>query len=293
MVLYSPPKQSKDQQRLRELEQERLMLKRNIRAVDLEIQKMRDEEKVSKFQKYRNISEDIEAYEQAQKLVVKMMQDKKAFERRKQQLEKRKQELLDQQEQARNEEIEHSKQRILLERRESIQRRLELESRRREDLKVLDSLSNSLIKEIKKSEKVKRVVTEETMEFQGSTAQKQQKKSIDLPTEIHEHEKRYVEQKQRAKLSERSLDATSPLQLHKHKYHRGKFSLLVEEEEKKREEEGVMKEQLKYVHMEKRKKYGELVSQLFQQHNKTLITEIKPARDNSNANATRVKTMKG
>lgn len=163
MVLYSPPKQSKDQQRLRELEQERLMLKRNIRAVDLEIQKMRDEEKVSKFQKYRNISEDIEAYEQAQKLVVKMMQDKKAFERRKQQLEKRKQELLDLQEQARNEEIEHSKQRILLERRESIQRRLELESRRREDLKVLDSLSNSLIKEIKKSEKVKRVVTEETM----------------------------------------------------------------------------------------------------------------------------------
>ena len=163
MVLYSPPKQSKDQQRLRELEQERQMLKRNIRAVDLEIQKMRDEEKVSKFQKYRNISEDIEAYEQAQKLVVKMMQDKKAFERRKQQLEKRKQELLDRQEQARNEEIEHSKQRILLERRESIQRRLELESRRREDLKVLDSLSNSLIKEIKKSEKVKRVVTEETM----------------------------------------------------------------------------------------------------------------------------------
>lgn len=163
MVLYSPPKQSKDQQRLRELEQERLMLKRNIRAVDLEIQKMRDEEKVSKFQKYRNISEDIESYEQAQKLVVKMMQDKKAFERRKQQLEKRKQELLDRQEQARNEEIEHSKQRILLERRESIQRRLELESRRREDLKVLDSLSNSLIKEIKKSEKVKRVVTEETM----------------------------------------------------------------------------------------------------------------------------------
>ena len=50
----------------------------------------------------------------------------------------------------------------------------------------------------------------------------------------------------------------------------------MEEEEKKREEEGVMKEQLKYVHMEKRKKYGELVSQLFQQHNKTLITEIKP-----------------
>jgi len=84
MVLDSPTKRPYDYQRLRELERERQVLKRHIRAVDIDIHKMTDKEKGSKYEKYVNISGDVEACEQAQKLVTRMMHDKKALEKRRQ-----------------------------------------------------------------------------------------------------------------------------------------------------------------------------------------------------------------
>lgn len=92
--------------------------------------------------------------------------------------------MIQREEETRKQEIEQAKQRILSERRASIQRRLELEVQRREDMKTLDSLSNSLIRDIKKSERVKRILTESTVGVPNTDLKRLQKNSVDLRTEI-------------------------------------------------------------------------------------------------------------
>lgn len=63
---------------------QRDLLRQHIRSIDTEIQEMKDEDKISKYQQYVHISQDVEATEQAHKLVVKMMHDKKVLHKRKQ-----------------------------------------------------------------------------------------------------------------------------------------------------------------------------------------------------------------
>lgn len=50
---------------------------------------------------------------------------------------------------------------------------------------------------------------------------------------------------------------------------------------------------MRYVQLEKRKKYGELVTTLFQEHNKSLTSQKKPITSESASKGSRTKTIAG
>lgn len=139
--------------RLSQIEEEKIRIQEELKNLDRDIEELKEPKKggngqqhVNMHKKYKEISEDPKAFDQAQKLVLKLNQEKKVLQEKKEKEQRERIEQMERESKLKEQERLDELDRIKQEKREAILRRINEEQKKRQERRMIDQQSNALIR---------------------------------------------------------------------------------------------------------------------------------------------------